>query len=435
MNELNLYRENQTENVNRAIIENTNELELEFEKNNVQSSSSEEQRMKHLLSLKCNEVCADCDQTRPTWASTNIGIFICINCSGCHRQMGTHVSKVKSTTLDRWSHGELDHMEQCGGNWRVNRSIYNYTVFGHTIETTLSDDRKDGMEEEQKRSIMDAVNRTCRVTSDCTREDRMKFIAKKYERYHEMMKQRSEHQSTSAAEKVEAEGVDLLNQGEGNDMNQLYSTPIQKRIDANSLAEEDESFVIDDHLDLTSPYGVLSNCTPLSHSNKKCTLPSSNSNSGSGSSSSNSASKDRGLISRAKSFVEKRRDRHRRSQSSTEIGMIEFQGILIVHLLRGRSLSARDPYCKLWTGPNIDNPMDLYHGQLMRSKTVKKCSNPEWNETLTCCVCNVETDVLFLKCKDADRVSIKNGMYNGKRNHKSFFVLASNLKTCCECIN
>lgn len=38
----------------------------------------------------------------PDWASTNIGVIFCIECSGIHRGLGVHVSKVKSLTLDRW---------------------------------------------------------------------------------------------------------------------------------------------------------------------------------------------------------------------------------------------------------------------------------------------------------------------------------------------
>ena len=42
------------------------------------------------------------DSTGPDWASTNLGVVFCIECSGMHRGMGVHVSKVKSLTLDRW---------------------------------------------------------------------------------------------------------------------------------------------------------------------------------------------------------------------------------------------------------------------------------------------------------------------------------------------
>ena len=38
----------------------------------------------------------------PDWASINLGILVCIECSGIHRSLGVHVSKVRSLTLDKW---------------------------------------------------------------------------------------------------------------------------------------------------------------------------------------------------------------------------------------------------------------------------------------------------------------------------------------------
>ena len=49
-----------------------------------------------------NRTCADCRAPAPEWASTNLGIFICIDCSGIHRSFGTHISKVRSVKLDKW---------------------------------------------------------------------------------------------------------------------------------------------------------------------------------------------------------------------------------------------------------------------------------------------------------------------------------------------
>ena len=47
-------------------------------------------------------MCADCNSIGPRWASMNLGVLVCLNCSGIHRRLGVHISKVKSVTLDGW---------------------------------------------------------------------------------------------------------------------------------------------------------------------------------------------------------------------------------------------------------------------------------------------------------------------------------------------
>jgi len=46
----------------------------------------------------------------PRWASWNLGIFVCITCSGTHRSMGTHISRVKSVDLDTWTPEQVEKM-------------------------------------------------------------------------------------------------------------------------------------------------------------------------------------------------------------------------------------------------------------------------------------------------------------------------------------
>ncbi|XP_052205388.1 ADP-ribosylation factor GTPase-activating protein AGD2-like isoform X2 [Diospyros lotus] len=53
-----------------------------------------------LREIPGNDICADCSAPEPDWASLNLGILICIECSGVHRNLGVHISKVRSITLD-----------------------------------------------------------------------------------------------------------------------------------------------------------------------------------------------------------------------------------------------------------------------------------------------------------------------------------------------
>ncbi|KAK2197114.1 bifunctional Arf GTPase activating protein/ARFGAP-RecO-like zinc finger/ArfGAP domain superfamily [Babesia duncani] len=53
-----------------------------------------------ICSVEGNSNCADCGTRSPRWASVNLGILLCINCSGIHRKLGVHLTQVKSLTLD-----------------------------------------------------------------------------------------------------------------------------------------------------------------------------------------------------------------------------------------------------------------------------------------------------------------------------------------------
>uniref|UniRef100_A0A7E4VV04 Centaurin-gamma-1A n=1 Tax=Panagrellus redivivus TaxID=6233 RepID=A0A7E4VV04_PANRE len=70
------------------------------EMTNLTCCSSEE--VQALRRISGNNVCADCNQPNPDWASLNLGTLICIMCSGIHRNLGSHISKVRSLELDSW---------------------------------------------------------------------------------------------------------------------------------------------------------------------------------------------------------------------------------------------------------------------------------------------------------------------------------------------
>lgn len=76
--------------------------------------------LSQLLKLDGNRRCCDCFARGPTWASVNLGLFVCLNCSGIHRSLGTHLSKVRSTTLDTWLPEQVEFVSKLG-NVRANR--------------------------------------------------------------------------------------------------------------------------------------------------------------------------------------------------------------------------------------------------------------------------------------------------------------------------
>ena len=92
---------------------------------------SAEENARHIKALKVllqreeNAVCADCGLSgpgaRPTWASINLGVFLCLRCAGLHRSLGVHVSQVRSCSLDSWHYSQLELMARCGGNVEANK--------------------------------------------------------------------------------------------------------------------------------------------------------------------------------------------------------------------------------------------------------------------------------------------------------------------------
>ncbi|CAG8589267.1 159_t:CDS:2 [Paraglomus occultum] len=70
--------------------------------------------LKECLQRPENRHCADCRRKDPRWASWNLGIFICIRCSGTHRSMGTHISRVKSIDLDSWTPEQVENVRRWG---------------------------------------------------------------------------------------------------------------------------------------------------------------------------------------------------------------------------------------------------------------------------------------------------------------------------------
>ncbi|XP_030632939.1 arf-GAP with GTPase, ANK repeat and PH domain-containing protein 1-like [Chanos chanos] len=114
------------------------------------NSQSEAVAIQAIRNAKGNNYCVDCEAPNPTWASLNLGALICIECSGIHRNLGTHLSRVRSLDLDDWPR-ELTLVLIAIGNHMAN---------------SIWESRTQGRQ---------------KPTPDATREERESWIRAKYE--------------------------------------------------------------------------------------------------------------------------------------------------------------------------------------------------------------------------------------------------------------
>ncbi|XP_059133746.1 arf-GAP with coiled-coil, ANK repeat and PH domain-containing protein 2 [Peromyscus eremicus] len=75
-----------------------------------------ESALQRVQCIPGNSSCCDCGLADPRWASINLGITLCIECSGIHRSLGVHFSKVRSLTLDTWEPELLKLMCELGND-------------------------------------------------------------------------------------------------------------------------------------------------------------------------------------------------------------------------------------------------------------------------------------------------------------------------------
>lgn len=75
------------------------------------STSDTKQLVKRIIHyIQClpgNDRCCDCSAQDPEWLSVNLGVLMCIHCSGRHRELGVQYSRIRSLKLDAIKTSEL----------------------------------------------------------------------------------------------------------------------------------------------------------------------------------------------------------------------------------------------------------------------------------------------------------------------------------------
>ena len=124
---------------------NLNKLSIRCDDNDIEVATMEadqsqlKKRVSRLLKHEENKTCLDCSRLNPRWISiitinptyaTNtsshldsymLGGFCCLECSGAHRRLGTHISFVRSLDLDTLKESDVEALECGGGNVTVNK--------------------------------------------------------------------------------------------------------------------------------------------------------------------------------------------------------------------------------------------------------------------------------------------------------------------------
>ncbi|CAL1267968.1 unnamed protein product [Larinioides sclopetarius] len=80
----------------------------------LEMAEARRKKLQELVKRNDNSTCAECCKKNPEWGSYNIGVFICTSCAGFHRNLGSHISKVKSIILDNWDADQVNTMEEVG---------------------------------------------------------------------------------------------------------------------------------------------------------------------------------------------------------------------------------------------------------------------------------------------------------------------------------
>ncbi|XP_044287733.1 arf-GAP with GTPase, ANK repeat and PH domain-containing protein 1 isoform X3 [Varanus komodoensis] len=94
------------------------------------TSQNEAMALQSIRNIRGNSRCVDCEVQNPDWASLNLGALMCIECSGIHRNLGTHLSRVRSLDLDDWPIELIKVMSSIGNE--LANSVWEENTQGRT---------------------------------------------------------------------------------------------------------------------------------------------------------------------------------------------------------------------------------------------------------------------------------------------------------------
>ncbi|OMO88791.1 Arf GTPase activating protein [Corchorus capsularis] len=216
-----------------AVEEYTSERNLGNAHNERQLRSSQHQRscLKNekpidVLRRVCgNDKCADCGAPEPDWASLNLGVLVCIECSGVHRNLGVHISKVRSLTLDVkvWEPSVISLFQSLGNTFA--NSVWEELLHSRSafhVDLTLT-----GFYKSDRPQLL-LTGKPCHSDSISVKE---KFIHAKYAEKLFVRKSKDKQHPHSVAQQI-WEGV------RANDKKAVYRYIVNCEADVNAVYEQ-----------------------------------------------------------------------------------------------------------------------------------------------------------------------------------------------------
>ncbi|KAL4308253.1 hypothetical protein GQ457_01G001720 [Hibiscus cannabinus] len=216
-----------------AVEEYTSERNLVSAHNEHQSKASQhlrsciknEKPIDVLRKVCGNDKCADCGAPDPDWASLNLGVLVCIECSGVHRNLGVHISKVRSLTLDVkvWEPSVIG-LFQSLGNTFANSVWEEFLQSRSALHVDLS---LAGFYKSDKLQLL-LTGKPCHTDSISAKE---KFIHAKYAEKLFVRKPKDKQHPNSVAQQI-WEGV------RANDKKAVYRCIVNCEADINAVYEQ-----------------------------------------------------------------------------------------------------------------------------------------------------------------------------------------------------